>query len=130
MSASPFPNWFSPLSWVPQGVDERFNNGWTFGNLIVNAGNSRAPDIEREVVSKNSYGRQIGRLMDAVVAIAKQVDATADPQVEPLIKLSREIEAIKAQAKKRRGEELLAELKELKRCNPKAWSELVRAVGA
>ena len=127
MNGVTFPNFFAP--WLPSNVDERFNNGWTFGNLYVTLQNSKAPEVEREVVSKHSYGRQLGRLMDAVVAIAKEVGATANPEVEPLIKLSKEIEQIKAQAKRRRGEELLEELRALKRSNPRQWAELVKAVG-
>jgi hypothetical protein len=126
MSNVTFPNFFP---WLPQSVEERFNNGWTFGNLVVNLGNSRAPEVEREVVSQHSYGRQLGRLTDAVVAIAKQIGATADPGVEPLIQLAKEIDAIKAKASRRRGDELLDELRALKRRNPRQWTELVKAVG-
>jgi hypothetical protein len=127
MSSVTFPNFFSP--WLPPSVNERFNNGWTFGNLIVTAANSKAPDVERDVVSRCSYGRQLGRLMDAVVALAKHVEATADPHVEPLIALAREIDAIKARAQRRRCDELLEELKALKKNDRKAWNELIKAVG-
>ncbi len=127
MSNVTFPNFFP---WLPQSVDERFNNGWTFGNLVVNLGNSRAPEVEREVVSQHSYGRQLGRLTDAVVALAKQAGATADPAVEPLIQLAKEIDAIKAKTRRRRCDELLDELKALKRSNPRQWTELVKAVGS
>ena len=128
MSNVTFPSLFSP--WLPApAVDERFNNGWTFGNLIVTTSNSKAPDVEREVVSQHSYGRQLGRLTDAVVAIAKHVGATADPHVEPLVKLAREIDAIKAKAERRRCDELLIELKALKKNNRKQWDELLRALG-
>ena len=128
MSNVTFPNFFSP--WLPQSVDERFNNGWTFGNLYVTLNNSRAPEVEREVVSRHSYGRQIGRLTDAVVAIAKEAGLSADPKVEPLVQLAKEIEEIKARVKRRRCDELLLELKDLKKTNPKAWSDLLKAVGS
>lgn len=121
-----FPNFFP---WLPQSVDQRFNNGWTFGNLHVTLANSTAPEVEREVVSKHSYGRQLGLLSDAVVALARQAGATADPGVEPLIRLAKEIDAIKAKARRRRCDELLDELKALKRSNPRQWADLVKAVG-
>ena len=64
-----FPSFFP---WLPQpSVDERFNNGWTFGNLIVTTANSKAPDVERDIVGRHSYERQLGLLTHAVVAIAK-----------------------------------------------------------
>jgi hypothetical protein len=127
MSAAPFPNWFS---WLPPSVDERFNNGWSFGNINVTLANSAAPEVEREVVSRHSYGRQLGRLMDAVVAIAAGTGTTHDPQVKPLIELAQRIEDIKAKARQRRSAELLDELRALKKTDPKAWAELVRSVGA
>jgi hypothetical protein len=127
MANATFPNWFP---WLPQSVDERFNNGWTFGNLNVSVANSSAPDVEREVVSRHSYGRQLGRLMDAVVAIAAKTGTSGDAQVKPLIELARKIADIKATAQQHRGAELLEELKALKRADPRAWVELVKSVGA
>ena len=115
---------------APQQLTQPINPGWTFGNLIqVTNENSSAPMVEKEVVSAHSYGRQIGRLMDAVVAIADKIGAADDPRVEPLIALAAEIEAIKQEARQRRRTELLDELKALKRSDPKAWSELVKSVG-
>src|SRR5205823_5084213 len=119
------PGWFP---WLPPSVDERFNNGWTFGNLNVTLANSSAPDVEREVVSRHSYGRQLGRLMDAVVAIAEKTGTSSDAGVKPLIELSRKIADIKAAAGQQRGAELLEELRALKRADPAAWAELVKSV--
>ncbi|HEV7915289.1 MAG TPA: hypothetical protein VGP22_16105 [Albitalea sp.] len=127
MSGVSFPNFFP---WLPPSVDERFNNGWTFGNINVTLANSRAPEVEREVVSRHSYGRQIGRLMDAVGAIAEKTGMAGDPKVKPLIELARQIEDIKAKAKERRSAELLDELRALKKIDPKAWSELVKSVNS
>jgi hypothetical protein len=119
------------VSWAPQWLQQPINPGWTFGNLIqVTNANSSAPEVEKEVVSQHSYGRQIGRMMDAVVAIAEAVPAAGkDPRVKELLALSREIERIKAEAKECRSTQLLEELKALKRSDPKAWSDLLRAVG-
>jgi len=125
MSNVTFPGWFP---WLPPSVDERFNNGWTFGNLNVTLANSSAPDVEREVVSRHSYGRQLGRLMDAVVAIAEKTGTSSDAGVKPLIELSRKIADIKAAAGQQRGAELLEELRALKRADPAAWAELVKSV--
>jgi hypothetical protein len=126
MSSVNFPSFFP---WLPQAVDERFNNGWTFGNLIVTTANSKAPDVEREVVSQNSYGRQLGRLTDAVVEIANRLELQKDKKVAPLIELAAKIEEIKKKARQRRCADLLDELKELKKNNRPAWDELLRQVG-
>jgi len=131
MSAVMSPNWPWPVSWAPQWLSQPINPGWTFGNVIqVTNQNSSAPEVEKEVVSQHSYGRQIGRMMDAVVALAEATPAAGkDPRVKALIALAAEIERIKVEAKERRSTELLEELRALKRCDPRAWSDLVKAVG-
>jgi hypothetical protein len=129
MSALPLSQWPWPASWAPQWLNQSFNNGWTFGNIVVSTANSTAPDVERAVVSQYSYGRQIGRLMDAVVALSDRVPgAEVHPDVKPLLELSREVDEIKERAKQGRQAELLDELRALKRCDPQAWAELVRTV--
>jgi hypothetical protein len=127
MSSTSFPSFFP---WLPQpALDERFNNGWTFGNLIVTTANSKAPDVEREVVGSHSYGRQLGRLTDAVVAIAHRLELQKNKDVAPLIELAAKIDDIKKKAKQRRCTELLDELKDLKKNNRPAWDDLLRQVG-
>ncbi len=131
MSAIPSSHWPWPASWAPQWLTQSFNNGWTFGNIVVSAANSGAPEVERSVVSRHSYGRQLGRLMDAVVVLAHRVPDAADhPQIQPLLELAREIAEIKERACKGRQAELLDELRALKRSSPKAWAELVQSVEA
>ncbi|HKX40169.1 MAG TPA: hypothetical protein VJO99_03355 [Burkholderiaceae bacterium] len=126
MSDLSFTNWFP---WLPSAVDERFNNGWTFGNIYVTQANSRSPEAEREIVGRYSYGRQLGRLTDAVVALAAKAGASHDENVEPLVEMAKQINAIKETAKKRHAAELLAELKAIKRADPKAWAALLKSVG-
>ena len=49
------------------------NPGWTFGNLIiVTEQNSSAPDTERDIVSVESYGRQLGRVIDTLAELIKE----------------------------------------------------------
>ncbi|WP_330835168.1 hypothetical protein [Piscinibacter sp.] len=124
------PNWPWPVPWAPQWLQQPINPGWTFGNVIqVTNANSSAPEVEKEVVSRHSYGRQIGRMMDAMVAIAEATPAAAkDPRVKDLLALAQKIERIKVEAKERRSTELLEELRGLKRTDPKAWADLVARV--
>jgi hypothetical protein len=130
MSAVPSPLWPWPASWAPQWLDQRFNNGWTFGNVIVTTQNSSAPEVEREVVSRHSYGRQIGRLVEAVAVLAKQLPGAAGkPEVKALLALCEEVKQIKEAAKDRRQTELLDELNALKRSDPKGWADLMKAAG-
>jgi len=126
MSDLSFTNWFP---WLPASVDERFNNGWTFGNVYVTQANSASPETEREIVGRFSYGRQLGRLTDAVVALAEASGLDGDPKVQPLVEMAAQIDATKREAKRRRSAQLLDELKALKRDDPQAWAALVNAVG-
>src|SRR5690349_17309443 len=125
MSDMSFTNWFP---WLPASVDERFNNGWTFGNVYVTQANSASPDAEREIVGRFSYGRQLGRLTDAVVALAEASGLDGDARIQPLVEMAGEIDAMKKDAKQRRRAQLLDELKALKRDDPAAWDALMGAV--
>ena len=126
MSDLSFTNWFP---WLPASVDERFNNGWTFGNVYVTQANSGSPEAEREIVGRFSYGRQLGRLTDAVVALAEASGLDGDAKVQPLVEMAGKIEAMKERAKEHRRAQLLEELKALKRDDPQAWDALISAAG-
>ncbi|HKW83893.1 MAG TPA: hypothetical protein VJN68_09075, partial [Burkholderiaceae bacterium] len=112
MSDLSFTNWFP---WLPGSVDERFNNGWTFGNVYVTQANSASPEAEREIVGRFSYGRQLGRLTDAVVALAEASGLDGDKKIKPLVEMAGQIDAMKKRAKQHRRAQLLDELKALKR---------------
>jgi hypothetical protein len=126
MSDLSFTNWFP---WLPASVDERFNNGWTFGNVYVTQTNSASPAAERDIVGRFSYGRQLGRLTDAVVALAAASGLDGEDQIQPLVEMAGEIDAMKEHAKQRRRAQLLDELKALKRDDPQGWDTLMSAVG-
>ncbi|RQP23811.1 hypothetical protein [Piscinibacter terrae] len=130
MSAVISPTWPWAPNLAPEWLKQSFNNGWTFGNIIqVTNQNSSAPEVEREVVSEHSYGRQIGRLMDAVVALSEKVPgAGKDERVSDLVALAKDIEAIKEAARRRRLTELLEELKSLKQHDRAEWDRLMKAV--
>jgi hypothetical protein len=110
---------------VPQALVQPINPGWSFGNITVNSVNSTAPDVEREIVSRHSYGRQLGRMMDALGALAEALPNTAgDPRIEAFRKLQAQIDALKRQAAPQRLERLREELQQLKRDDPKTWERL------
>ncbi|HKR88333.1 MAG TPA: hypothetical protein VJS38_09165 [Phenylobacterium sp.] len=71
--------------------------GWTFGNLVVNDTNSSAPATEAAIVARESYGRQLGKLMDAVFElIERQGGPDGVPAFQDLVKLRARIDGIKA----------------------------------
>jgi hypothetical protein len=80
------------------GFEQPINPGWTFGNLIsVTEQNSSAPDTERQIVATESYGRQLGWVIDALAElIVEQPEAIQQkPAIKELISLRKKIERIK-----------------------------------
>ena len=53
-------------AFAPQNLVQPILPGWT---LNVNAFNSSAPQTEAEVLQKHSYGRQLGRIADALAVL-------------------------------------------------------------
>ena len=74
-------NW-TTMALAPQKLWQSINGGWSFGNIIVNENNSSAPQTEQAIVAQESYGRQIGKLLDAVDTLARRQPDWSD--TEPL----------------------------------------------
>jgi hypothetical protein len=111
---------------APQ-LTQPINTGWTFGNLIqVNEHNSSAPDTEQQIVGRHSYGRQLGRVMDAVQLLLERADAETrgDARAEDFAALQRDVQAIKRAQAAARLQRLRDELVSLRRDHPDAWREL------
>lgn len=90
--------------------------------------NSSAPDIERDVLQKHSYGRQIGRMMDAVSALIEQLPAAAkrDGRVAEFVALAEDVARIKDEARLPRLARIRQDIEALKREDPNAYRELQR----
>lgn len=71
--------------------------GWT---INVNSNNSASPRTEGLVVSKFSYGQQLGRISDALEAIVATLPAKtqADPAVVKFLKMKAAVDVLKAVA--------------------------------
>jgi hypothetical protein len=63
-------SWSSLMSLAPQFLNQPINPGWTLGPVVnITENNSSAPDTEREVLAHHSYGRQLGRIIDALSVV-------------------------------------------------------------
>ncbi len=115
-SAWPFwPSWFLDRPAATQSVDftQPINPGWTFGNLIsVTEQNSSSPDTERAIVAAESYGRQLGRVMDALTELINELPQSTQqkPAIKDLVALHDKIEKIKSQSAARRLDRVAADL--------------------
>lgn len=99
---------------APQSVTQPILPGWTFGNMItVTESNSKSPETERAIVAEHSYGRELGRLMDAVAALIAErpKDGPRPRAFDDLLELRKSIEKIKSGFRTERVEADLAKLK-------------------
>jgi len=104
---------------APNALNQPILPGWDIGNTYyVTEQNSSAPGTEKAILESNSYGRQIGKIMDALTEmIAQQYQDAADrpKSLQDLMDMHDEIEKIKIrQVKIRLGQikkdlELLSE---------------------
>ena len=111
---------------APRNFAQPILPGW-FGIVTnITEQNSSAPDTEREIVAAQSYGRQLGRVLDALAVVIadlpkEQQDA---PAFEEFAKLRREIDDIKAQAAARHLDRIAADLATLKATKPEEYERL------
>ena len=74
-----------------QDIDPVTNWGW------VNSAKTRRPDVEREIAREvASYGKQLGRMMDLLVAIAETTEGVDKGQLEAVRQLKDRIDGVKA----------------------------------
>jgi hypothetical protein len=112
---------------APQSLVQPILPGWTFGNLInVTEANSSSPDTERDIVARESYGRQLGRVIDALEVLIgeRPKDLPARAALDQLLDLSGRIKEIKAQSLASRVKRVEAELVRLKKECPDEYRRI------
>jgi hypothetical protein len=112
---------------APNALSQPILPGWIFGNMIsVTEQNSSAPDTEREVVASESYGRQLGRIMDALCVLISERPHAAPPAkaLDDLMELHQRIEQIKFKAAIRRVQSIQSDLAMLKIEAPAEYQRL------
>jgi hypothetical protein len=117
--------WAAFFRLVPEVLTQPILPGWTLGNVYnISESNSSAPQTEQAIVSRHSYGRQLGRMSDALsvlVARTLQEDRLSEADMKRLAdftELTRRIDEIKSREALKRVERLAAELASLERTNP------------
>lgn len=114
------------VNFAPERLWQPINPGWNFGNVIINGSNSSAPELEQTIVSRHSYGRQIGRLVDAVkVLIDKVPDTKKDQHVKDFLELVKDLDDIREETKHDRLARLRDQLSSLKKEDREAWDSLM-----
>ena len=114
----------APLpSLAPQALSQPILPGWLFANSInVTEENSSSPQTERDIVTRYSYGRQLGRIIDVLGELIERWPGGApdDPSVQRFAELRDDIEKIKTQGIVR----AISELAEMKQRNPDEYARL------
>jgi hypothetical protein len=117
----------SLFPWFPFGPEtltQPILPGWSF---TLNEVNSSAPDTERRIVAQESYGRQLGKLTDAVAVLIERA-GKGDPAFTELLELKARVEKAKEEAKADRLKRLGDDLRDLKSQDPAAFKRLVEGV--
>jgi len=88
--------------------------GWT---LNIDSNNSTSPRTEGLVVSKFSYGRQLGQINDALAAIIDTLPKAmqAQPEIKRFVDMKARIDVLKDDSLDDRAAGLAADLARLKR---------------
>ena len=123
-------SWLDPTTWptmAPNALTQSILPGWSF--MTVNENNSTDPATEQRVLAGNSYGRQIGRMMDVVELLVQSNPSVAGTKAaEAFEALRKEVQDAKDDSKTARLKKLMADLKALKEDDPEAFKALIDGV--
>jgi hypothetical protein len=123
-------SWLAAPFTVPQQLSQPILPGWSFIN--VNETNSSAPDTELRILAGDSYGRQLGRILDAVCALVAERPPSA-PQHKAfaeLAVLAERIEDTKKDAAAARLKRVRDDLNLLKEQDPQEYKMQLTALKA
>jgi hypothetical protein len=98
---------------APDNLVQPILPGWTFN---INSNNSSAPQTEVDVVAKHSYGRQLGRMSDALELLIEERHGKTpkDKRFSDFLTMKHEIDNVKQDAAARRIERIVGDLALLK----------------
>ena len=118
------PNPFDVFA-APQSLVQPILPGWVFGSVTnITEQNSSAPDTEQQIVAAHSYGRQLGRVMDALAVLIADSPRQDAPAFEEFARMCGQIDDIKAKSAARRLDRAAADLATLKETKPEDYERL------
>jgi hypothetical protein len=134
------------VSLAPETMLQSILRGWIFAQTVyVNDNNSSMPEAEKAIVSQDSYGRQLGKVMDALALLVlhkKKEQATGDAISEidariqafelgafdDLLNLHAKIEKTKQEHASQRCTRIRGDLAYLKIAEPDHYKALVEEI--
>ncbi|MDC7684790.1 hypothetical protein PQU92_16015 [Asticcacaulis sp. BYS171W] len=127
---NPFFDPFNLMRFAPQTLTQDILRGWSLISITEN--NSSAPDTEKRIVEQESYGRQIGKLTDAVLCLIDDLpDDKRDAQAYvELAALKDRIDKLKAESATKRLNRWQDDLSLLKASDPAEYSRQIERLKA
>jgi len=114
--------WSSASGWAPRNLTQPILPGWT---VNIDSQNSSSPQTESDIVAHHSYGRQLGRVEDALAWLIEQHGGGRGvPEIAAFTRMKDEIDAEKTASTRRRLEQVLGELGRLERDDPDEHARL------
>jgi hypothetical protein len=122
----------SPMGWPwsapsSSGPTQAINPGWAFDNVInVTEANSSSPATEHSIVAQESYGRQLGQVIGALVDIIEERPESRprSDAMKDLIRLNEKIVHIKSERVDARIAEIEAFLAEVRKSDPQRYAHV------
>ncbi len=119
--------WSSWFGLAPNSLTQSILPDWSF--MTINENNSSAPGTEQKIVSQDSYGRQIGRMMDVLeVLVAREPSLKDNDAVKAFEDLRARVDTAKKEAEKARQDRLVEDLLALKRKDEAQFKAVIQAV--
>lgn len=114
---------------APENLVQPILPGWTFN---INSSNSSSPHTEMEVVARHSYGRQLGRMAEALAALIVEThgEKPAGKCYAEFLAMKDDIDRVKQKGAAARVERFKHDLEVLKKNNPPEYERLRRALRA
>ena len=113
---------------APKHLDQPIQPGWIVGSTInVTELNSASPDTEAAILQKSSYGRQLGRISDALEILIEErakAGGTPDDALTTFSDMKADIDRVKAEAATSRTTQLRRDLETLRHENPGQYERL------
>jgi len=112
---------------VPSYLDQPILQGWTFN---INSNNSSSPQTEASVVAKHSYGRQLGRMADALELLVEERygKTPSDERLSDFLTMKHDIDKVKQEAAAARLEQISKDLALLKAVDDPRYKPLREAL--
>jgi hypothetical protein len=113
---------------APENLEQRIQSGVFVGSTInVTELNSAAPDTEAAILQTKSYGRQLGKVSDALHVLIeerKKAGGAKEQALDEFSAMKADIDRVKGEAAESRGIQLRKDLEALRRENADEYERL------